>query len=66
VVKRSAEAKGFEVIPGRWVVERTIAWINRCRCLAKDHENLNRTAPPFIRLATIGLMLGRITRYCHP
>ena len=66
VVKRSAQAKGFEVIPRRWVVERTIAWINRCRRLAKDYENLNRTALAFIRLASVRLMLRRINRYCHP
>ena len=66
VVKRSPEAKGFEVIPKRWVVERTIAWINRCRRLAKDYENLNRTAVAFIRLASIRLMLRRLTRYCYP
>ena len=66
VVKRSAQAKGFEVIPRRWVVERTIAWINRCRRLAKDYENLNRTAIAFIRLASIRLMLRRLTRYCYP
>jgi len=66
VVKRSAQAKGFEVIPRRWVVERTIAWINRCRRLAKDYENLNRTAIAFIRLASIRFMLRRITRYCYP
>jgi putative transposase len=66
VVKRSAQAKGFEVIPRRWVVERTIAWINRCRRLAKDYENLNRTAIAFIRLASVRLMLRRVTRYCYP
>jgi transposase len=66
VVKRSAQAKGFEVIPRRWVVERTIAWINRCRRLAKDYENLNRTAIAFIRLASIRLMLRRLARYCYP
>jgi transposase len=66
VVKRSAQAKGFQVIPRRWVVERTIAWINRCRRLAKDYENLNRTAIAFIRLASIRLMLRRLTRYCYP
>ena len=65
-VKRSAQAKGFEVIPRRWVVERTIAWINRCCRLAKDYENLNRTAIAFIRLASIRLMLRRLTRYCYP
>ncbi len=71
--KRSAQAKGFEVIPRRWVVERSqrdgakrVAWINRCRRLAKDYENLHRTAIAFIRLASIRLMLRRITRYCYP
>jgi transposase len=63
VVKRSADQKGFEVLPKRWVVERTIAWINRCRRLTKDYENLNRTALAFIRLASIRLMLRRLTRY---
>ena len=66
VVKRPADQKGFEVLPKRWVVERTIAWINRCRRLAKDYENLNRTALAFIRLASIRLMLRRLTRYCVP
>ena len=66
VVKRPVHQKGFEVLPKRWVVERTIAWINRCRRLAKDYENLNRTALAFIRLASIRLMLRRLTRYCIP
>ncbi len=51
---------------GALVVERTIAWINRCRRLAEDYENLNRTAVAFIRLASIRLMLRRIIRYCYP
>ena len=42
IVKRSDRVKGFVVQPRRWVVERTIAWLNRCRRLAKDWENLNR------------------------
>ncbi len=66
VDERSAQAKGFEVIPRCWVVDRTIAWINRCQRLAKDYENLNRTAIAFIRLASIRLMLRRLTRYCYP
>ena len=41
IVKRSDRVKGFVVQPRRWVVERTIAWLNRCRRLAKDWENLN-------------------------
>ena len=66
VVRRPADQKGFEVLPKRWVVERTIAWINRCRRLSKDFENLNRMALAFIRLASIRLMLRRITRCCVP
>ncbi len=66
VVKRSAEGKGFEVIPRPSVVERTIAWINRCRRLAKDYEKPNRTAIAFIRLTSIRLMLRTLTGFCYP
>ena len=55
--------KGFVVQPRRWVVERTIAWLNRCRRLAKDWENLNRNALAFIKLASIRLMLRKL---CNP
>ena len=54
--RRSDHAKGFVVLPRRWVVERTIAWLNSCRRLAKDWENLNRKALAFLRLASIRLM----------
>src|SRR3979409_763993 len=47
IVKRSDIAKGFAVLPKRWIVERTIAWLNRCRSLAKDWECLNRKAFAF-------------------
>lgn len=60
IVKRSDTAKGFEVLPRRWVVERTFAWLSRCRRLAKDFENLHRSALSFIRLASIRLMLRKL------
>jgi transposase len=56
IVRRSDHANGFVVLPKRWIVERTIAWLNRCRRLAKDWENLNRKALAFLRLASIRLM----------
>jgi hypothetical protein len=63
IVKRSDRAKGFVVLPKRWVVERTFAWLGRCRRLAKDWENLNRKALAFLRLASIRLMLRKL---CNP
>jgi transposase len=63
IVKRSDQAKGSVVPPKRWIVERTIAWLNRCRRLAKDWENLNRKALAFLRLALIRLMLRKL---CNP
>ena len=44
IVKRADHAKGFVVEPKRWIVERSIAWLNRCRRLAKDWENRNHNA----------------------
>ena len=63
IVKRSDQAKGFVVLPKRWIVERSIAWLNRCRRLTKDWENLNRNALAFLRLASIRLMLRKL---CNP
>jgi transposase len=60
IVKRSDQTKGFAVLPKRWIVERTIAWLNRCRRLAKDWECLNRRALLFLQLASIRLMLRRL------
>ena len=57
IVKRSDVAKGFTVLPKRWIVERTIAWLNRCRRLAKDWECLNRNALAFLRWASVRLMV---------
>ena len=63
IVRRSDQARGFVVLPKRWIVERTIGWLGRCRRLAKDWENLNRNALAFLRLASIRLMLRRL---CNP
>ena len=63
IVRRSDHAKGFVRLPKRWIVERTIAWLNRCRRLAKDWENLNRNALAFLKLASIRLMLRKL---CNP
>jgi transposase len=60
IVKRSDAAKGFVVLPRRWVVERTLAWLNRCRRLAKDWENRTRNALAFLQLASIRLMLRKL------
>ena len=60
IVKRSDMAEGFQLLPKRWIVERTLAWLNRCRRLAKDFENLTRVAVGFIRLASIRLMLRKL------
>jgi hypothetical protein len=57
IVKRSDQAQRFVVLPKRWLVERTFAWLGRCRRLAKDWECLNRKALAFLKLASIRLML---------
>jgi transposase len=62
IVKRLNTAVGFEVVPKRWIVERTLAWISRCRRLARDFERYGRTVAAFIRLAMIRIMLRRLTR----
>ncbi len=59
IVKRSDVTK-FVVLPKRWIVERTIAWLNRCRRLAKDWERLNRHALAFLQWASIRLMVRRL------
>ena len=63
IVKRFDQAKGFVVLPKRWIVERTFAWLGRCRRLAKDWECLNAKALAFLKLASIRLMIRRL---CNP
>ncbi len=62
IVKRSDSAKGFVLLPRRWVVERTFAWLNRCRRLAKDFEATIQSATAWIILAHIRLLTRRIAR----
>ena len=62
IVKRSDTAKGFVLLPKRWIVERTFSWLGRCRRLAKDFENHARSHAAFVILAMIRLMLRRIVR----
>ena len=59
IVKR-CDLHKFVVLPKRWIVERTIAWLNRCRRLAKDWECRNRNGLAFLRWASIRLMLRRL------
>lgn len=58
-IKRSDRAKGFEILPRRWVVERTFAWLGRNRRLAKDFERTIESAGAWLYLASIQLMTRR-------
>ena len=61
IVKRTDGLKGFVVLPRRWIVERTFAWLSFNRRLSKDYEYLIATSETFIHIAMIRLMLGRLT-----
>ena len=62
IVKRSDAAKGFELLPRRWVVERTLAWLNRNRRLAKDFEATIESAKAWLMIASTKLMIRRLVR----
>lgn len=62
IVKRSDHAEGFEVTPRRWVVERTFAWLGRCRRLAKDFEKTIASSEAWIYIANIRFLTRRIAR----
>jgi transposase len=64
IIKRSDAAEGFEVLPRRWVVERTFAWLGRCRRLAKDWERTIASATAFLLVAHTRLLTRRIARHC--
>jgi len=62
IVKRSDVAQGFKVLPRRWVVERTLAWLGRCRRLAKDWEGTIASAEAWVLIAHIRLVTRRLAR----
>lgn len=62
IVERDREVEGFEVIPKRWIVERTISWIGRNRRMSKDYERKVQTSETLIELAMIRLILRRLAR----
>lgn len=59
-VPRNANVKGFQVLPRRWVVERTFGWLTRCRRLARDYERKTAHAEAMIQVAMIRLMAARL------
>ena len=62
IVKRSDTAKGWVLLPRRWVVERTFGWLSQCRALARDYEYHAETSAALIQVAMIHLMLRRLAR----
>ncbi|MBB4093105.1 transposase [Ochrobactrum pecoris] len=62
IVKRSDQAKGFVVLPRRWIVERTFAWLNRCRGLGKDWGASSASSEAWMFISSIRRMTRRIAR----
>lgn len=60
IVRKHAGQRTFVVLPNRWVVERTFAWLGRCRRLSKDYEAVPASSEAWIRLAMVHLMLRRL------
>lgn len=60
IVKRSDDVTGFEVLPRRWVVERTFGWLGRYRRLSKNYEAKPETTEALIKIAMIQLMVNRL------
>jgi transposase len=65
IIKRSDTAKGFEILPRRWVVERTFAWLGRCRRLAKDWETSIASSTGWALVASIRMLTRRTAKYCY-
>lgn len=60
IVRRPEGAKGFVLLPKRWVVERTFSWLGRWRRLSRDYEHLTESSEAMVHIASIGRMLRRI------
>ncbi len=60
IVKRSDDAAGFKLLPKRWIVERTFAWLGKYRRLSKDYETLTAGSESMIYIAMTNLMLHRL------
>ena len=60
IVRRPRGQQQFQVLPRRWVVERTLAWVSKCRRLSKDYEAMPTTTESWIYIAMIHLMLRRL------
>lgn len=66
IVKRSDTAKGWVLLPRRWVVERTFGWLSQCRALARDYEFHAETSEALIQVAMIHLMVRRLAKQSQP
>ncbi len=60
IVVKPAEQTGFSVLPRRWVVERTFAWLGKQRRLSKDYEERPASSQAFIQIAMTRLMVQRL------
>ena len=63
IVRKPAGQQGFEVHPKRWVVERTLAWISRCRRTVRDYERLPEHHAAFVQWSMIIVMSRRLARH---
>lgn len=62
IIKRNDDVKGFQLLPKRWVVERTSSWLSNCRRLSKHYEYWNETGEAMVQVAMIRLMWHRLTK----
>ena len=65
IIKRSNTAQGFEILPRRWVVERTFARLRRCRRFAKDWERAIASSTAWALIASIRMLTRRTAKYCY-